>query len=223
MFIGMSLTMVFSYLLGSPRPEKVLLKLMNRYFKSAEFLLETAYTKNENSLIKKFKHSFYTYEMLTLPHKISAWAGAISPAEFPNNSAEHTTRLASQVTTLAYSLQEFYITSQNADTTILAHETQEELLKWKKGLQETFKAYQEDLGKVTSKEIEQSLNRHILSIEEYINKGLSKAKYAKISEKEKESVFKHLADFQGLSIALIAYAQTSETTNWKHWQEERFS
>ena len=133
------------------------------------------------------------------------------------------TRLVVQTETLSYSINELYIYAQEADVSIFSQETREELFVWQKTIEEVFKTFQDGSSTFSFEKMEQKLNHHFLSIEKHLSKGLNKEAYDKINKKEKESLFKLLAGFQDVSIALIAYSQTSESTNWQELKEEVFA
>ncbi len=89
-----------SYLLNSTRPEKALLKLIKRYFRSVNYLEhgQTSFDSGENSWFERWRFKFHRYEIETIPAKIATWGKCINPKLFPANSQE-------QVTTLVTSLQ----------------------------------------------------------------------------------------------------------------------
>jgi uncharacterized membrane protein YccC len=84
-----------SYLLNSTRPEKVLIKLVQRYFRSIDFLEHRQAPMGSGimALIQQWRFNFHRYEIKTIPGKITAWGRGINHELFPGNSQEDVQRL----------------------------------------------------------------------------------------------------------------------------------
>lgn len=94
---------VLSYLLSSTRPEKVLLKLIQRYFRSMDFLEQRQAPDGPGfwPWIQQWKLNFHRYEINTIPPKIAAWGGSINHDLFPDNSQQLVESLVSRLEVLS--------------------------------------------------------------------------------------------------------------------------
>ena len=76
--MGFTFLFVMSYLLGSPRPEKTMLRMLDRFFRSAEFLMSrTGADASRVSLIDRWRIAFHLRQLQSMPAKLAAWGTAI--------------------------------------------------------------------------------------------------------------------------------------------------
>ena len=76
LYMGMILFFLFmlSYLVGTPRPEKKVLAMVSRFFRSTEFLMSSV-TRESNgkaSVLGQWKLRFYLHEMKSPTTKVAA-------------------------------------------------------------------------------------------------------------------------------------------------------
>ncbi len=223
-FVVMAFMVLYasSYLLNSARPQRALLRNFHRFFKSAEFLADNVNTDKKSTPAKKFQLAFYTYELHTLPLKITGWSKTINHKHFPKNSPESITRLVSSLYTLTNSLKEWIESNHLRQTTLISQETLEDLDKWRQSIEHALNNYSYKLDSTFSTRMKSALNEHIDVLERSINKNISHLKLEDLSTQEKENFFQLLGSYQGLSLALISYAKEAENINWEHWKEEVF-
>ncbi len=219
---------IFSYMLGSPRPEKNVLKQFRRYYKSAHFLSAMMATTKKNtpqSITTKFKIAFYRYELKTLPSKIHSWSNAINHKHFPNNTPEAIADLLLSMHSLSNNLEDWFEANNLPQTPLLFNKTTEELEKWQAGIEDVFRHYQHNFDGLSSSRIQASLNQHVSHLETIINTHVKEIEQLKeqVTEQEKEHLFRLVGSYQGLSLALTSYASSAEQIDWAHWQEEVFA
>ena len=217
------LVYMFSYILSSPRPQRALLSLTRRYFRSAEFLISEIQSNEKRSHWAEFKTAFYRYELRTLPLKIKAWSRAINHKHYPNNSVDEIGELLVNIYSLTSSLEEWFVASHLKQPKHILTETREELVKWHAGIERVFKDYNQNLGSSLSTQMENALIEHTTNLESIINKHEAKIKQLDISEQEKEDFYRLIGSYLGLNRSLISYAKAAEQINWKHWEEEVFA
>ena len=81
-FILMAFAFLFamSYLLSSPRPEKAVLHLLDRFFRSAEFLMSRQATGSAHtSILDRWRIAFHERQLRSLPGKLATWGKSIDP------------------------------------------------------------------------------------------------------------------------------------------------
>jgi len=214
---------MFSYILGSPRPQRALLSLIRRYFKSATFLISEIQNNENKGHWTKFKTAFYRYELRTLPLKIKAWSKAINHKHYLHNSIDEVDDLLVNIYSLTSSLEEWLIASHLSQTNLILTETREEFAKWHTGIEGVFNDYNNNLDCALSTRMEDALKHHINTLESIINKHDTYIKQLDISAQEKENLYRLVGSYLGLSNSLISYAAATEQINWKHWEEEFFA
>ena len=90
MMLGICVIVGCYYIPTSPRPEKIFLRLLNRFFRHSEFLLSgmAPDSGKRTSLMKQWKTALYGSDLSALPVKLAAWGARIDHRSFPNNSSE---------------------------------------------------------------------------------------------------------------------------------------
>ena len=82
--MGFTFLFVMSYLLGSPRPEKTMLRMLDRFFRSAEFLMSrTGADASRLSLLDRWRMAFHRRQLQSMPAKLAAWGKAIDRTHVP--------------------------------------------------------------------------------------------------------------------------------------------
>jgi len=219
---------MYSYLLDSPRPQRAVLKIIRRYYESAQFLtsiMALEKQKNQNGILLKLKIAFYRYEIKTLPLKIRSWTAAINHKHFPENTPDTIDDLLISIHALSNSFDEWFQSNSLPQTSLLLDETKKELDNWRVGIESVFQSYKNNFNSVLSNNMQDVLNQHIRNLEDIVNRHAKQIQEAKVtvSEEDKKNLYRLVGSYQGLSHALISYASIAEQINWKHWEEEVFA
>ncbi|MBW2215533.1 MAG: FUSC family protein, partial [Deltaproteobacteria bacterium] len=93
-----------TYLIGSPRPEKTMLRQVRRFFRSCEFLVSRP--AKPDSWFDRVKQAYHRRELQTLPAKMATWGAQIDQKRFPQNSAEQVKALAVRLGLLAFRIDD---------------------------------------------------------------------------------------------------------------------
>ena len=213
----------FSYILSSPRPQRAVLNLIRRYFKSADFLVSEMQNNAKRGIFRNFKIAFHRYELRTLPLKIKSWSKAIKHKDYPENSPDKIDDLLLNIATLSYSIEEWFLSSRLHQSKLILPETIEELAKWSRGIGSVFKGYYSDLDSSISRQMEEDLKIHMTTLEAIVNQNLEYIKQLRVTSQEKENFYRLMGSYYGLTNSLISYAGVAEQINWKHWEEEVFA
>ena len=137
--MGFTFLFVMSYLLGSPRPEKVVLHQLNRFFRSAEFLMsKKAPEVRRFSLLERWRIAFHWRQLRSFPAKLSAWGKAIDLNRFPGNPPEQIQTLVASTQALVYRLEQFLETGVVYRTEPLSLELRKEVQTWHDSIENTF-------------------------------------------------------------------------------------
>jgi uncharacterized membrane protein YccC len=214
-----------TYILRSPRPEKAVLRMLRRFFRSAEYLVSRMALEpgHEPSALERYKTDFYRHELQTLPTKIGAWGKAINHKAFPNNTAEQVQALVISLQTLVYRIEELVDVSDNPQGEPLDRTMGEEFRAWRAGIESTFGEWSTSPETDPGAGLQERLTTWLAGLEAQINRTIQQNSTAVLDDREGEGLYRLLGSFRGVSTATVAYAGIAATLDWDEWQEEVFS
>jgi len=224
-FLVLSFTFIFvmSYLLGSPRPEKVFLHLLGRFFRSAEFLLSRKELETGRfSPLERWRIAFHQRQLRSLPAKLGAWSKAIDRKLFPENTPEQMQALVTSVQVLVYRIEQFLETGPVYRAKPLSPELREDVKTWQAGIENIFGRWSRNPEAEPVGALRQRLETGLIRLEERIEEVVNRAG-GEVSREEGENFFQVLGGYRGVSEAALAYAGPAQAIHWSHWREERFS
>jgi uncharacterized membrane protein YccC len=224
-FFVMSFAFLFvmSYLLSSPRPEKAVLHLLNRFFRSAEFLMSPKAAKpGHESAIDRWRRAFHERQLISLPAKLAAWGKSIDPKRFPDNTPEQIQALVASTQALVYRIEQFLEAGAFRQAEPLARELRDDILKWHAGIEATFGRWSRNPEAEPVAALRQRLETGLSRLEDRIKEVLNRAG-GNVSREEGENFFRLLGGYRGVSEAALAYASAAGLIHWSHWREERFT
>lgn len=227
LFLVMAFTFLFvmTYLLGSPRPEKAVLSFLDRFFRSAGYLmLRSRLDPASTSGLERWRIAFHQRQLRSLPAKLAAWSSAIDRTLFPDNTAEQVQGLVTSAQTLVYRLDQFLDLDADAvrQEEILGRELRDDIDLWHTSLEATFDRWARNPDAEPVALLRQRLEAGLLRLEQRIKEVLNRAG-SDVSREEEEKFFRLLGGYRGISEAALAYAGAAQVINWPHWREERFS
>ncbi len=221
--LGFTLLFVMSYLLGSPRPEKVVLRLLDRFFGSAEFLMSRSEPESGRaSVLDRWRIAYHERQLRSLPAKLGAWGHAVDRKILSENTPEQIQTLATGVQTLVYRIQQLLDAGAVRQVEPLRTELLDDIKTWHLGLEATFGRWSKTPEAEPVAPLEQRLDAGVARLEQRIEEVLNRAG-AKVTGEEGERFFRLLGGYRGVSEAALAYANAAQLINWSQWREERFS
>ena len=224
-FLVMSFTFLFvmSYLLGSPRPEKVVMHLLDRFFRSAEFLMSRkAPGTAPLSFFKRWRIAYHYRQLHSMPAKLGAWGQAIDQNRFPGNTPEQIQALVSSSQTLVYRLDQFLDTGVVYRTEPVSLELREDVKTWHTVLENIFGSWSRTPEAEPVAALKERLEAALTRIEGRIESVINRTD-VEVDRQEGENFFQLIGGYRGVSEAALAYAGAAQVINWDHWREERFS
>jgi uncharacterized membrane protein YccC len=216
---------VISYLLRSPRPEKEVLKMTGRFFRSAQFMISQMYRDPVRKLtwVDQWKIAYYRNEMETLPAKLGAWGKAIDHNLFPNTTQEQLAKLVTSLQSLVYRIDEMF--AARSSTRISSNEEREltaDLMKWGQGIEHMFEQWSIQPEALVEEKRAQHFRTRLSEFESKTETFLARIGND-ISEQSGENFYRLLGGFRGVSEAAVSYTETARSIDWNQWREERFS
>jgi hypothetical protein len=218
---------LLSYMLGSSRPEKNLLKLCQRYFRSVEYLVQRhiPLDSKEFSWFWVWRANFHRYEIRTLPGKIGTWGHAIDHKLFPANSQQQVQALVTSLDVLSIRVATLLEAGAGVREHELITSTKEEIQPWINKIQAAFKTWslhpETSVGKNT--DLQSRLTEALNVLEGRIDKILEQQDTSSLTEVDGERYFHLLGGLRGVSEASVAYAGIAGEIDWAQWREEKFS
>ncbi len=224
-FVFISLLMVYlygmSYLINSPRPEKELLSLVSRFFKSTRYLLshQTVDAKS-SSMLQRYKVDFYNYEMRSLPAKIKAWGKAIDKSLFPATDYQQIEDMVNSIEVMVVRMETlFEAKSLSQDNQLI--ELSATISDWKERLIRTFDSWDD----LPEEEIESNATELVFKKMQELEERLKiivAENENEINEEEGIQFYRLLGGYRGVTEAILSFARVADKIDWKQWKEERF-
>ena len=223
--MGFYFVFLMSYLLNSSRPEKALLHLVHRYFRSLRYLVARLQAPGAagNALGQHWLAAFYRYEMKTLPNKIAVWGRSIDPALFPATSPQRLQALVSSLQMLTYRVDALLEAGEGQHSTAILTATSAELRPWLGSLEAAFSTWSTRPEALADDGLRQALARGLDEVEGRLEALLAPVDGGSVSEAEAEQFLLLLGGLRGVSEAVVVYAGAARDIDWAQWREERFS
>jgi uncharacterized membrane protein YccC len=215
---------VLSYMMGSPRPEKKVLSLLRRFFRSTEFLMSAVVREpgSKASALTQWKIAFYRHEMKSLPGKIGVWSKAIDQSKFSSNKPEQVQNLVTTLQGLVYRIENLLEARETGQAESLAREMQESVHAWRARIESLFVKWSGNPGIEPAVDLEQRLAAVLSVLEQRIDAIIAQPDRATLSEEDGENFYRLLGAYRGVSEAAVAYAGNAATIDWVDWNEEKF-
>ena len=208
----------------SARPELAFLRLLGRYFRSCEYLMFTTHwdPKQKKTRFERWKKTFYTYELSSLPTKLGGWARFINSKALPGTSPQQIQAVLTSLQPLSYRMNELLKERGSPQAPFLVQELLLDVRAWRVKVQETFQrlAEEPDAGEIET--FRAGLAEIIDHLEQRIAETLDKAAENQLSDRDGENFYRLLGAYRGVSEALVEYAGSADTIDWGPWREERF-
>ena len=109
LFLVMAFTFLFvmSYMLGSPRPEKTMLRMLDRFFRSAAFLVSRSGAgASRVSPVGRWRIAFHLRQLQSMPAKLAAWGAAIDRTRCPDTTPERIQAMVVSVQALVHRIEQ---------------------------------------------------------------------------------------------------------------------
>ncbi len=224
-FTLLAFVLVFfmSYMIRSPRPEKAVLHLLSRFFRSAEILISRAPSNQASSVFRRTRIAFHRHEIRTVPSKLEAWSKAIDRKLFARNQPEQTHDLVTALRAMAHRIEELLEVRGSKHSAHLAHALRDDVAIWRHGIELTLREWVSRPEAEVSPELRQRLANWLADLQEHVDSATGNRERTIASDEELEGFYRLLGGYRGVSEALSAYAKAAGAIDWGEWREERFT
>jgi hypothetical protein len=212
----------------SPFPENNFRRLLRRYFRSVERLLDLLGrdTTVPLSLRERLSKSHHLYEITTLPGKLSVWGGLINPDLLPGSTAQSIQLLLRDLKLLSFRTQELIEARDQQFSEWINTDLTPDLRAWRLRMMKVLKRLA-DPGSTgdndSQADIERSTSVSIDNIEARIRHTLEQDFSDQLTEEEEIALLRLLTAFHGLADALDRCDHQARPIDWTSNREERFS
>jgi hypothetical protein len=219
-----SLIIASEYLFQSPRPEKVFLRLLGRFFRHSEFLMSHRVSDwgKKQSLAGLWKTAYYHNDLLELPEKLAKWEKQIDYRTFPNNTPEQVQTLVTSLQTLAKRLKALVDAREYPQAEPLLRLVHDDLRAWCIRHENLFHRWSENPTDIPEGDHQEHLARRLASMEERIKETAVLSAQGDLNEEDYKNFYRLLGSFRSLSESLVGHARLAEQFDFAHWRGARF-
>lgn len=220
LLMGFGTVYLLSLMLDSPRPEKVLLKKVDRYFNSQIYLVRNMedYGSGRLSIIRLWQFKFHEYQLGIIPNTLPAWGRFINKKWFSPTSMQEAQLISDYLQGLTYRMHELVELNHLYGKRLGTGWT--DLLRiWHQKLEVVFLNWEIDKTAEEVEQMETQIRQAQSNLEEHISANLAQEKRESNDFKE-EHLFDLLTGYLGISYAALNYAKVSNKVDWKNWRQE---
>jgi len=224
MSISVGLAIVIQYFPFSPRPEKVFLRLLNRYFRQLEFLLtRLSYDfERQRGPLGLLQTILYRSDILRIPVRLAGLADQIDYRVLPGTTPQRVHDLTASLQAIAYRINDLLDMREPERANPLVQELLGDLRDWRLAVLAVVRHWAADPGAPPPGDIEQRLAARIENLERRIGEARGRFDPDVLSQAQYEGLYRAVAAFRGLSDAGVAYAGLAAGINCRPWKEARF-
>ena len=224
--LTLALAVALWYVPGSPRPEKVFVRLLRRFFRHAEYLMSRMALdwKETRGLTGRLRAGLYSKDLMALPPKLAVWGAKIDYRALPDNTPEQVQALVTALDALALRIKGLVDAGGHPQADLLVRELSDDVRPWRVLVQEQFRLWAEnpELEVEPGVDPRERMMARLAKLEARIAETFSQAGEGELCAAEYENFYRLLGSYRGLSESGIGYLRLAEKINWAQWQEARF-
>ena len=202
----------------SPRPERIFLRLMGRFFRSYGYLLSSGYKESTRRMA-----AFHARELASLPQKMAGLIPQINPKALPGTSPAQLHAIVASLQSLADRMRDLAEASHYTQPRHLPRELKPSASDWQMAVQITLSSLSDDPTSGNKEEFQSRLGGIMAKMEQRIQLVLDKSVDGQISVQDGENFYRLLGAYRSISAALITFASNTSPIDWSPWREERFA
>lgn len=220
-----SILLVAAYIPYSPDADKQFLRLLERYFRSSEYLLASVGTNSaaNQSRIQAWEGAWHRHEIATLPRKLGTWVRLIDPKLLATEQPGVLAELVQTLEGLTYRMQEMLNESGGEYPQSFLDSLQAEVRAWREAMCRTCERLVVDPGAVDPGRFGSGLDAAADHMETQVQAMLEGPDRAGLSDEQGAAFFRLLAAYRGVAEAVRNYARVAAGIDWGRWREERFA
>ena len=212
------------YLPPSPRPEKVFLRLLARFYRHSGHLISYMALDREQKKgwAGRWQIVRYQNDLLELPQKLRALGGQIDQRLFPGATPEQLQTMVNSLQALALRLKDLVEVRKVPQATLLVRELLEDVRAWRMAIEALFQNWSEDPASEPDGDLKNRLAAKLKEMETRINQTLSLAEQRELGETDYQNFYRLIGNYRGLSESIVEHVKLAGNFDWAQWKEERF-
>lgn len=207
------------------QPERVCLRMLARFFRSASFLVATraGHAFSGPGWWHRRKVAFHLQEITKLPQKLGAWQRVLPKAALGSPPPENVQMLIAGLQDLSYRIQALFEVRRQVPKDAVLSVFLADIQTWIAGIQKVFDGLAEDPGSQVPEALQEQLTAMLYRFEGQIEAVLDKPDAVKISLEDGERMYQLLGAYRGVSKSTVDCAASARAIDWDAMREERFS
>ncbi len=224
--LSLALALATAYIPSSPRPEKVFLRLLRRYFRHAEFLLAGVAPdrSQQKGIARHLRSLVYQNDLVKIPTKLAACGKQIDYRLFPETTPEQVQALVASLYALAFRIEDLIEADAQPQAQLVRERLRDDLQSWHQVIEARLKRRAEDPTQYIepSADVRNRLADRLARLEASIQETFALSDKDALGVEDYDNLYRLLGSYRGLSEAAIGYAQLAEGIHWERWHEPRF-
>jgi hypothetical protein len=179
-------------------------------------------TPHGPSPLARWRKQFHTYEVATLPGKLTVWGRFLPPAALGRTTPEQVKALAMSLQALSFRMQELIEAGGFHQSDLLVRELLADVRRWRVAVQEIFGQLADKPETAETASLQSRLDAVLVRLEARIQEALDQLDEAKVSAEESGNMYRLLCAHRGVSEALVNFASKTVGIDWTLLREGRF-
>ena len=226
LMLSLALALATAYIPASPRPEKVFLRLLRRFFRQAEFLLAGLAPDGPKQTggARRLKALWYRNDLLAVPRKLAACGKQIDYRVVPDDTPEQVQALVAGLYALAYRLEDLVEEGSHPQAELVRERLRDDLQSWHQVIAARLRRRADDPTQFIepAADVRKRLAERLARLEASIEAAFAETGKDELSAADYSNLYRLLGSYRGLTEAAIGYAQLAEGVSWGPWHEPRF-
>ncbi len=216
-FVALAVRFIFI----PPQPDKMLLRLLDRFFKQAELMIsaEDAENKADQSPLRRLRMIFYRTPLMETAGMVAIFAWQINYRWFPRTSPEQVQDLVRSVYALGHRVEVLVEARKAPLAERLEAELIDERREWQEIIEEWFRRRP---SAAQASGLAADYEARLANLEKRIDEAFARIGAEELKPEEYEGFYGLLGAYRGLSEAVRDYARVASEFDWVRWEETRF-
>ncbi len=216
--------MITAHIPFSSNPERAVLRLVGRFFRSCEYLMETMRwdLSHPKTRLQRWRQAFHAREVATLPAKIGSWLPHLDLRFLPGTTMDQVKNLLTSLQSLAYRIQLLSEEGNTAQADFLVQEFLKDFRSWRIQVQSCFEQMAAAPDRLDGVKMRTLLDEKLVHLEERVQEALNKAPETLTREQDAVNFYSLLGAYRSVSEALVDYVEKAAAIDRTQWQEDRF-
>jgi uncharacterized membrane protein YgaE (UPF0421/DUF939 family) len=216
--------MITAHIPFCAHPERTVLRLVSRFFRSCEYLMEAMrWDPSQPTMrLKRWRQAFHAREVATLPTKIGSWLPHLDLHFLPGTTMDQVKNLLSSLQSLAYRIQLLREERNTPQADFLVQAFFKDFRSWRIQVQSCFEQLATAPDRLDGVKMRTLLNEKMVQLEARVQETLNKAPETPTREQDAVNFYSLLGAFRSVSEALVDYVGKAAAIEWAPWQGDRF-